>query len=297
MTTVSMNCISFYQPPTSTALYRDNCKASSYRKGRSIRAASSKPSETIQCNVADWEIDCVDNDETDDDLPALEEILQRPSHRHISITELPDPQRIRYPHKATLNAKSSSMPHDQVQPKLGNDWGDSQGRPVLEDDEPESTATVAKADSVDVSAGNATQNTGPSDILTNLDQTLKPSKPADPSDPTRWYDVGDECFICDEPTSGPTLAEAIRQTYTTTQDKLLHHSSQPSQDQDRSGRITRYASEEPVAPQSLLKSLGEDGEGWSGNITEMERELMQALQVQALKLQAAAAQEIAATAS
>lgn len=157
---------------------------------------------------------------------------------------------------------------------------------------------MAEADSVGVGAGNATPNTSPSDIVPTLDQTLEPSKPIDPPGPTRWYDIEDECFIDDEPTSGPTLAEATGPPFAPTQDKLLHRSSGPSQDWDENGRITRYASEEPVAPHFLLESLGEDDEGWrDDNVAVLERELVQALKIQALELQAAAAHELPSLAS
>lgn len=97
---------------------------------------------------------------------------------------------------------------------------------------------MAEADSVSVGADNATSNMSPSDIILTLDQTLKPSKPIDPPGSTRWYDIEDECFIDDEPTSGPTLAEATGPPFALTQDKLLHRSSEPSQDWDENGGIT-----------------------------------------------------------
>lgn len=53
-----------------------------------------------------------------------------------------------------------------------------------------------------------------------------------------------------------------------------------------------------MAPHFLLESLSEDNKGWrDDNVAVLERELVQALKIQALELQAAAAHELPSLAS
>lgn len=91
MTAVSMDYISFYQPPTATVSHRNKYDSPSYRKAHSVRAVSSRPLVAPQRGMANYGLDRSGNDETDDGFPPVEELLRVVLSKEASITEPSDP--------------------------------------------------------------------------------------------------------------------------------------------------------------------------------------------------------------
>ncbi|KAH6668337.1 hypothetical protein B0J14DRAFT_160406 [Halenospora varia] len=219
----------------------------------------------------------VSDDESNDDLPSLEELSRRAPHPKISTEASKTESTAQRLEQPALDGAGLQV--DRTQPGLGRRQGDSRDQPMVLDDDSDEAEEGTPGD---VDTRRIGRDTSPHNTLATSELASGPTKSIDTSGP--WYDVEEGCYIEERaPGLGPCEQQGVHSAPAQAQPQILPRSSQSPQDQINQQYFLNITESMPVesAPHSLPKLPDSGDDGWTDDsMAELETELGMALEEQ-----------------